>query len=40
MRGVRRAGPRQIVIEGDDLLSVYRSFCSAILLTRTIAEAV
>jgi D-amino peptidase len=40
VRGVRRAGLRQIVIEGDDLLSVYRSFCSAILLTRTIAEAV
>jgi hypothetical protein len=28
------------VISGDDLLSVYRSFCAAILLTRTIAEAV
>jgi D-amino peptidase len=40
VRGVRRAGPRQIVIEGDDLLAVYRSFCSAILLTRTIAEVV
>jgi D-amino peptidase len=40
VRGVQRAGPRQIVISGDDLLSVYRSFCSAILLTRTIAEAV
>jgi D-amino peptidase len=38
--GVQRAGPREIVISGDDLLSVYRSFCSAILLTRTIAEAV
>ena len=40
VRGVQRAGPRQIVIGGDDLLSVYRSFCAAILLTRTIAEAV
>lgn len=40
VRGVRRAGPREIVIEGDDLLSVYRSFCAAILLTRTVAEAV
>jgi D-amino peptidase len=40
VRGVRRAGPREIVIEGDDLLSVYRSFCAAILLTRSVAEAV
>jgi D-amino peptidase len=40
VRGVQRAGPRELVISGDDLLSVYRSFCSAILLTRTIAEAV
>ena len=40
VRGVDRAGPREIVIEGADLLSVYRSFCAAILLTRTIAEAV
>jgi D-amino peptidase len=40
VRGVRRAGPREIVIEGEDLLSVYRSFCAAILLTRAIAEAV
>src|SRR5487761_777357 len=40
VRGVQRAGPRELVITGDDLLSVYRSYCSAILLTRTIAEAV
>ena len=40
VRGVERAGPRELVITGDDLLSVYRSFCAAILLTRTIAEAV
>jgi D-amino peptidase len=40
VRGVDRAGPRELVINGDDLLSVYRSFCAAILLTRTIAEAV
>jgi D-amino peptidase len=40
VRGVQRAGPRELVISGEDLLSVYRSFCSAILLTRTIAEAV
>ena len=40
VRGVQRAGPRELVISGDDLLSIYRSFCSAILLTRNIAEAV
>jgi D-amino peptidase len=40
VRGVQRAGDRELVISGDDLLSVYRSFCSAILLTRTVAEAV
>ena len=40
VRGVQRAGRRELVITGDDLLSVYRSFCAAILLTRTIAEAV
>lgn len=40
VRGVERSGPRELVIEGSDLLSVYRSFCSMILLTRTIAEAV
>lgn len=40
VRGVQRAGPRELRIEGDDLLAIYRSFCSAILLTRSIAEAV
>src|SRR6202041_2551738 len=30
VRGVERAGPRQLVISGENLLSVYRSFCSAI----------
>jgi D-amino peptidase len=40
VRGVERAGPRELRIEGDDLLAVYRSFCAAILLTRSIAEAV
>ena len=40
VRGVDRAGPRELRIEGDDLLSVYRSFASAILLTTSIAEAV
>jgi D-amino peptidase len=37
VRGVDRAGPRELVISGADLLAVYRSFCAAILLTRTIA---
>ena len=40
VRGVERSGPRELVISGADLLSVYRSFCAAILLTRTVAEAV
>ena len=40
VRGVDRAGPRELVISGEDLLSVYRSFCAAILLTRTIAQEV
>jgi D-amino peptidase len=40
VRGVDRAGPRELVIAGEDLLSVYRSFCAAILLTRTIAQEV
>jgi D-amino peptidase len=40
VRGVARVGPRELRIEGDDLLAIYRSFCSAILLTRSIAEAV
>jgi D-amino peptidase len=39
VRGVERAGPRELRISGDDLLAVYRSFCAAILLTRTVAEA-
>jgi D-amino peptidase len=40
VRGVQRVGPRELRIEGDDLLSIYRSFASAILLTSSIAEAV
>jgi D-amino peptidase len=40
VRGVARVGPRELRIEGDDLLSVYRSFASAVLLTSSIAEAV
>ncbi len=40
VRGVDRTGPRELAIRGDDLLGIYRSFCAAILLTRTIAEVV
>jgi D-amino peptidase len=40
VRGVERAGPRELRIAGADRLAVYRSFCAAILLTRTIAEVV
>jgi D-amino peptidase len=40
VRGVEQTGPRQLSISGTDLLSVYRSFCAAILLTRTVAEVV
>jgi D-amino peptidase len=40
VRGVERVGPRELRIQGDDLLSIYRSFASAILLTHSIAEAV
>ena len=40
VRGVEQTGPRQLSITGSDLLSVYRSFCAAILLTRTVAEMV
>ena len=39
IRGVDQVGPRELRIEGSDLLSVYRSFASAILLTHSIAEA-
>jgi D-aminopeptidase len=39
-RGVARTGPRELRINGADPLAVYRSFCAAIMLTRTIAEAV
>lgn len=37
---MHRAGQRELRIEGDDLLAVYRSFASVILLTNSIAEAV
>lgn len=40
VRGVDRTGPRQLRIHGPDRLATYRSFCAAILLTRTIAEVV
>jgi D-amino peptidase len=40
VRGVERTGPRQLRIHGEDRLATYRAFCAAILLTRTIAEAV
>jgi D-amino peptidase len=39
VRGVDRTGPRQLRIHGPDQLATYRSFCSAILLTRAVAEA-
>jgi D-amino peptidase len=40
VRGVERTGPRELRFTGDDPLAVYRSFCAAILLTRTVAEVV
>jgi D-amino peptidase len=40
VRGVDRIGPRELRLTGPDPLSVYRSFCAAILLTRAVAEVV
>ncbi len=40
VRGVARTGPRELRFDGEDPLAVYRSFCAAILLTRTVAEVV
>jgi len=40
VRGVDRAGPRELRIKGPDRLATYRAFCAAILLTRSVAEAV
>jgi D-amino peptidase len=40
VRGVDRAGPRELRIRGEDSLATYRAFCAAILLTRTVAETV
>ncbi len=40
VRGVERTGDRELRFAGADPLAVYRSFCAAILLTRSIAEVV
>jgi len=40
VRGVERTGDRELRFAGDNALKVYRSFCAAILLTRTVAEVV
>jgi D-amino peptidase len=40
VRGVDRTGPRELSIHGADALATYRSFCAAILLTRTVADVV
>ena len=37
-RGVDRTGPRELRIHGENALATYRSFCAAILLTRTVAD--
>jgi D-amino peptidase len=39
VRGVERTGDRELRFHGPDRLATYRSFCAAILLTRTVAEA-
>jgi D-amino peptidase len=39
VRGVDRSGPRTLRILGPDRLATYQSFCAAILLTRSVAEA-
>ena len=39
-RGVDRTGPRELRIQGENALATYRSFCAAILLTRTVADVV
>ncbi len=38
VRGVDRTGPRELRIHGPDQLATYRSFCAAIMLTRSVAE--
>jgi D-amino peptidase len=40
VRGVERVGPRELRFTGDSPLAIFRSFCAAILLTRTIADVV
>jgi D-amino peptidase len=40
VRGAERTGPRELRFTGADPLAVYRSFCTAILLTRAVAEVV
>jgi D-amino peptidase len=40
VRGVDRTAPRELRIHGEDHLATYRAFCAAILLTRSVAEAV
>ncbi len=40
VRGVERTGDRELRFAGADPLTTYRSFCAAILLTRTVAEVV
>jgi D-amino peptidase len=40
VRGVDQTGPRELRIHGADRLATYRAFCAAILLTRSVAEAV
>jgi hypothetical protein len=40
VRGVDQTGPRQLRIHGPDRLATFRAFCAAILLTRSVAEAV
>jgi D-amino peptidase len=40
VRGVERTGDRELRFHGSDRLATYQSFCAAILLTRTVAEAV
>jgi D-amino peptidase len=38
VRGVEQTGPRELRIHGETDLATYRSFCAAIMLTRTVAE--
>jgi D-amino peptidase len=40
VRGVDQVGARELRIHGADQLETYRAFCAAILLTRSVAEAV